>query len=237
MCWCSGDPGQDCSSEDAFSVEFGLLTINGVYITAEACIIGDQCESSSIGVGLADGDRMMLKSNACGSLEDAVHLQGGGVSSPARQRGTIFEFGTFNFSTLSAVYQKCWCQIRGQIACTRATDFQAEGGTLTLLCPAGYFDRGGVCENCTEGYFCLGRETTRQQCPAAETTIGMGASTRDECLCMPGYERDVPRLSSVGLIVQEFLWHATIALKGFSVAGKFQVHGPRCNARCEVVHS
>ena len=60
MCWCSNM--YSCDRSDQFNVESGLLTLPGPYLNQErTCRSGTECGFGGlVGVGLADGDRIMI---------------------------------------------------------------------------------------------------------------------------------------------------------------------------------
>lgn len=203
MCWCREQSGRGCDEFAAFQVELGLLTANGLYSTDESCILGEPCTSTSRGVGIRDGDAMMLKvppqdssdgklnADICSGSTRALNSNNSGISSPAYNNGRIYEFGIFNMSASPGAFAKCWCRPMGQDNCSEIAQFKAESGLLNLHCPAGYFSVGSNCKSCTTGYYCLGIGTTKQACPRGRTTLSMGARRSEDCLCMQGYELEV----------------------------------------------
>lgn len=128
-------------------MELGLLTVNGLYATDQSCVLGENCSSINVGVGLRDGDRLMLKSLSCSSGVPAEGLRDqSGVSSPAILSGKHFDFGVFTLLTSPHTFVKCWCQEEeAEPSCLDALDYQAESGTLTMFCPAGFFLHPAAC--------------------------------------------------------------------------------------------
>ena len=52
-------------------------------------------------------------------------------------------------------------------------------------CQAGsYMLANGTCALCDRGFYC-GADNNRTECPQHSTTLGLGAATRGECLCLP----------------------------------------------------
>ena len=79
-------------STASFSVDVGLLTVHGLYRKDEACTLGQSCSSSNFGVGLVDGDRMMLCTDigvveydlVAQEVRDTWKLEAGGVALSVR---------------------------------------------------------------------------------------------------------------------------------------------------------
>lgn len=183
--------GSDCDSAAAYTVPVGLLTIDGLYNTDDSCTLEDDCASVSFGVGLLDGDRVMLKLESCSDGRAVPGLTRGGVSLGAREEGSVYKFGVFNISAMPITYRKCWCRAVQTTDCLYPHQFLADSGTLTLACPAGYFSTGAMCKLCTRGFFCLGQTSPKQACALGQATIEAGATRVDDCLCKPGYELEV----------------------------------------------
>lgn len=147
--------------------------------------------SASRGIGVRDGDVMMLKAGTCSGLKPALNSNKSGISAPANDGGRIYKFGTFNLSTSPGAYSKCWCRPTEQKNCSDTTHFIAESGLLNLHCPAGYFAVGSHCKPCTRGYYCHGMGMPKQACPRGRTTPNMGARSSEDCQCLPGHELEV----------------------------------------------
>lgn len=162
--------------------------MNGLYAVDEDCTIGDNCTSVNFGVGLQDGDRLMLKAGSCSAPGGALGTNHSGRSLGAVEGGTTFEFGVFELGSTPAVYLKCWCQ---SAECVDPAEFRAESGRVSLLCPSGFFQVGPACRLCTKGYHCPGRRLSKQACPSGQTTRGQGAAVSSECKCRAGYEKQV----------------------------------------------
>lgn len=168
----------------------------------ESCIIGDNCTSRSIGVGLLDGDRIMLKLTSCTDHQLVQGMMNGGISRGALDAGSTYRFGVLEIRAMPAIYRKCWCRAIGDTSCSRPEDFLSDSGTVTLECPAGYFAIGQACRICTRGYYCLGQASPKQACAPGQTTHDVGAASADDCLCKAGYELQAPHMfAASGLCV------------------------------------
>ena len=151
MCWCSNM--YSCDRADLFNVESGLLTLPGPYLGQErTCRSGTECGFSTLrGLGLADGDRIMIM-NQCGTNSILPGWPDNGVSDPAIFQGTEYAWGIssggLHVTGAGGEYSMCWCSISAP-NCSSGEYFRTEVGIMKMLGPA-----IGQRKYCTSGQVC-----------------------------------------------------------------------------------
>jgi len=154
MCWCRETADRNCTVNGDFSVSAGSFVYRGPNIRA----VMDPYElgggwgtfkvSEFYGTGLEAGDRAMVLQE-CGE-----EVEGLNVTTTYNEADKELDFGVLSAGNglLARAYKVCWCQLapaRGHY-CNSATEFRAEIGSVTFLCPRREVDRNrdGICELC-----------------------------------------------------------------------------------------
>ncbi|CAJ1334070.1 unnamed protein product, partial [Effrenium voratum] len=152
MCWCSNM--YSCDRSDQFNVESGLLTLPGPYLNQErTCRSGTECGFGGlVGVGLADGDRIMIM-NQCGDPSAVLFgWPDNGISDPAFFTGTEYAWGTASgglyVTGAGGEYSMCWCSVSAP-NCSTGAFFRTELGIMKMVGPA-----IGQRKACTAGQLC-----------------------------------------------------------------------------------
>nr|PUA90380.1 GCC2 and GCC3 domain-containing protein [Toxoplasma gondii TgCATBr9] len=60
---------------------------------------------------------------------------------------------------------------------------------LLCMCDAGYYEDGGGCTPCQQGYYCPGEHSPPEPCPENHTTKGGASKSISDCVCVAGYTK------------------------------------------------
>jgi hypothetical protein len=167
-----------CDLPELHTVDLGILTVKGVYKQFDSCVVSHDCTLVNPGIGLVDGDFLMIKPGMgdCTSSIPVPDWPGSpdqynvtdiveGRSFPSTAAGTEYAWGTLPLEVNPGLYSKCWCSTSegAGTSCNRTQDYQAWSGNLRVMCPAGYYEMasstspsGFVCKICQKGFFCTG---------------------------------------------------------------------------------
>ncbi|CAE7763224.1 unnamed protein product [Symbiodinium sp. CCMP2592] len=154
MCWCRETADRNCTVNGDFSVSAGTFVYRGPNIRAvmDPYQLGGGWGTFKVpevyGTGLEAGDRAMVLQE-CGEEVEGVN-----VTTTYNEVDKELDFGVLSAGNglLARAYKVCWCQLapaRGHY-CNSATEFRAEIGSVTFLCPRREVDRDqdGICELC-----------------------------------------------------------------------------------------
>jgi hypothetical protein len=169
-----------CDLPELHTVDLGILTVKGVYKQFDYCTVTHDCTLVNPGIGLVDGDFLMIKPGMgdCTSSIPVPDWPGSpdqynvtdiveGRSFPSTAAGTEYAWGTLPLEVNPGLYSKCWCSTSegAGTSCNRTQDYQAWSGNLRVMCPAGYYEMasstspsGFVCKICQKGFFLHGRQ-------------------------------------------------------------------------------
>ena len=154
MCWCAG--GQMCRTPSEFGVDMGPFTLVGPLPlgTSRTCSDGSTCVVDGLsGVGLLDGDRLLLQ-DTCGStawggaqLQQLQFLPVNTTTTDTTMSRTAVSFSNGSSQVLAlrgGQYRLCWCA--ANFLCTSGVDV----GELVVRGPAANQHRtcmaGQICE-------------------------------------------------------------------------------------------
>eukprot|EP00439_Symbiodinium_sp_Y106_P053055 s1728_g7.t1 len=149
LCWCP--KGYECNTPSAFGLDIGQLSVVGPYVSCDISTPG-QCADQNrdvvggtvynitdlAGLGLQDGDALMIL-ETCGVPGAMVDgFPNGGVSNPATEEGSAFIWGTGEefVTAKGGEYRLCWCQA-GR-SCAVAENFNADIGSVVVRAPVGF---------------------------------------------------------------------------------------------------
>ena len=133
LCWCSAS--FDCSTQDAFVIDVGSLTIMGPSPLTQhrTCVAGQACRVDSLeGTHLNPQDQVAVLAT-CGSLTEVRGMPNSGrFTSNLTVQG--FGFEDVRLTGQGGEYRLCWCA-HGQ-ACTRAEQFRVDLGQFQVVGPS-----------------------------------------------------------------------------------------------------
>ncbi|CAJ1443646.1 unnamed protein product [Effrenium voratum] len=147
LCWCASERGlaNACNTPQSFDVNAGRLRVTGPNTNQEsACSVGQACSITGIrGVGMKDGDRLMVLSD-CGKGAAIPGFPAGGLLETID--GATFEFSGQVSNILMSVpgiFRVCFCKPLGSEVCNSSTSFRARVGLMTA---SGPFEQTTTCE-------------------------------------------------------------------------------------------
>ncbi|CAE7249789.1 Svep1, partial [Symbiodinium natans] len=194
MCYCRTSAEDFCRDPVDFQARLGLLTVKGPFVQSTTCQLDNDCIIEVRGVEVAVEDQMLVTADSCGQplAMDEWGFAGLQRLLPLRSGpdGLQLQLGRLPASATPGTYRLCWCP--GDAFCTVPEDFKASGGEIHMDCPSGMYATGlpPTCRVCSRGYHCSGGPTAsakRVPCADAETTLILGATSSDACVCAKGY--------------------------------------------------
>ena len=143
LCWCSA--GFDCSTQEAFIVSVGSLTIIGPSPLSQhrTCVAGQACHVDSLeGTYLHAQDQVAVLAT-CGLLAEVAGMPNSGwFTSNLTVQGLGFE-GT-RVTGQGGQYRLCWCAF--DQGCTKPEQFRVDLGQFQVMGPAP-LEQGWTCIN------------------------------------------------------------------------------------------
>ena len=106
---------------------------SGLHETRAECIIGDKCTVDGAGIGVTQGDQMMVKMRTCDENASAAGFDWPATATASSVGVLKFAFGPV--WSRPGLHVKCWCSRAS--TCSAASDFAAAAGALHMLCAPG----------------------------------------------------------------------------------------------------
>ncbi|CEM19977.1 unnamed protein product [Vitrella brassicaformis CCMP3155] len=133
-CWRKIDGPCDYEEDYArFETSAGMLIVNGPTYGNSSCVAGHQCSMNVTGMGLADGDMIVVSGDDCSvstGVKDLFTADDLYDKATASGGGELYDFGRALYASSTAFYL-CWCP--QEFGC----DPEAEGGLENFTIHAG----------------------------------------------------------------------------------------------------